>query len=181
LPVDDSLNVKTDSLLDNIDEIDKKAVKAIKTLDELNKKSGKTKDTEIKNILKDTSTSDDKVADKIKNSVKDNIKKDDSFFSDAFESNTGRNLLSFGKNPKAFAVGLLKGIPFIGGIVAATEFAQAIIAELEKIDRFFKAFIPIIDNRINQLRKVEEQAKIRAGDVQLITTTQAGGTEPPET
>ena len=51
MPVDDSLDVKTDSLLDNIDEIDKKAVKAIKTLDELNKKSGKIKDTKIKKIL----------------------------------------------------------------------------------------------------------------------------------
>lgn len=91
-----------------------------------------------------------------------------------------KNLFAFAKNPKAFAVGLLKSIPFIGGVVAAADFAQAIIAEIEKIDRFFKKFIPIIDNRINQLRPVEQQANIRAGDTQLILTTEAGGTEPRE-
>jgi len=102
-------------------------------------------------------------------------------FADQAGGMRGANMLfAFGKNPKGFAMGLLRTIPFIGGIVAATEFAQAIIAEIEKTDRFFKAFIPIIDNRINQLRKVEQQANIRAGNIQLIATTRAGGTEPRE-
>ena len=102
-------------------------------------------------------------------------------FADQAGGIRGANMLfAFGKNPKGFATGLLRTIPFIGGIVAATEFGQAIIAELEKLDRFFKKFIDIIDDRINQLRNKIEVANIRAGNTQQIFTTRDGGTEPRE-
>jgi len=79
-------------------------------------------------------------------------------------------VFSIGKNPKAFAIGVLKSIPFLGGIVEAGEFAQALIVELERIDRFFKKFIDIIDDRVNQLRDKIEVANIRAGNIQFTTS-----------
>ena len=85
-----------------------------------------------------------------------------------------------GKNPVAFATNVLKSIPFIGGVIAFADFAKIIIDEVVKLDAFFKAFVDKIDDRVNQLRDKVQEANIRAGNTQLITTTAAGGTEPRE-
>jgi len=120
----------------------------------------------------------DEIDDKIKKGVQDNIKVS---FREAFADQAGglrgaNNMLAFAKNPVGFTKGLMKAIPFIGGIVAIGEFGQALIAELEKLDAFFKKFIDIIDTRVNQLITKTQQAKIRAGDIQEILATEAGGT-----
>jgi len=106
-------------------------------------------------------------------------------FREAFDEQAGgtgnaKFLFALGKNPLGTVRGLIQTIPFLGGIVAVADFAQAMLSEIEKIDRFFKKFIDIIDTRVNQLRNKVEQAHIRAGDTQLIITTTAGGTEPRE-
>lgn len=89
-------------------------------------------------------------------------------------------LFAIGKNPKGYVSRVARTIPFIGGLVAIAEFGQAVLSELEKLDDFFKKFIPNIDTLTNQLRKIEEQANVRAGNNQLITTTEAGGTSARE-
>ena len=87
-------------------------------------------------------------------------------------------LLKFGKNPRAVALGLIRTLPFIGGIVAAQEFAEALVAELERVDRFFKIFIPDVTTLHNQLRAREELALVQVGDQQLILTVRSGLTSP---
>jgi len=90
------------------------------------------------------------------------------------------NVVGFAKNPINAVTGLLRAIPFIGGVIAFADFAKIIIEQVAKIDAFFKAFVDRIDDRVNQLRPKEQQASIRAGDIQIITTTAAGGTDPRE-
>ena len=84
----------------------------------------------------------------------------------------------FGKNPRAFAIGLLRTIPFLGGIVAISDFTQAMLQEMQRVDSFFKVFIPDIENLHNQLRDREEIANIQAGNQQLILSVRAGATSP---
>lgn len=106
--------------------------------------------------------------------------------SEAFAGQSGgvsgaQNIFSMAKNPKAFVSGVAKSIPFLGGLVHAAEFGQAILTELEKLSRFLNKFIDNrIDTRENQLREREESAHISAGDIQEILTTQAGGSSPRE-
>lgn len=87
-------------------------------------------------------------------------------------------LLKFGKNPRGVALGLIKSLPFLGGIVAAADFAQAVLAEFQRIDEFFKVFIPDITDLHNQLRDREDTARIQNGDTQLILSVRAGSTSP---
>jgi hypothetical protein len=87
-------------------------------------------------------------------------------------------LLKFAKNPRAVALGLVRSLPFIGGIVGIQEFSQAILSEIERVDTFFKVFIPDITNLHNQLRDREEIANIQAGNQQLILNVRAGATSP---
>lgn len=89
-----------------------------------------------------------------------------------------KNLVSAGKNPKAFVFGALKALPVLGGVLAAKDIAEFIVNEIAKIDRFFKKFIDEIDNRIDSFRSLQEQANIQAGIAQRIITTASGSTEP---
>lgn len=116
----------------------------------------------------------EKQSKKITDSVKEQIFGKDS------GTSTIKNIISMGKNPVAFATNLFKAIPFIGGVIAFADFAKIIIDEVVKLDAFFKAFVDKIDDRVNQLRDKVQEANIRAGNTQLITTTEAGGTEPRE-
>ncbi len=88
------------------------------------------------------------------------------------------NLLSLGKNPKNFMFGIMKALPILGGVLAAKDIADFIVDEIVKIDKFFKAFIDEVDNRIDAFRTLQEQANIQAGLVQRILTTASGSTEP---
>ena len=102
-----------------------------------------------------------------------------SFLYDALGGKASKEtLLKFGKNPRAVALGLIQSLPFIGGIVAAADFAQALITELDRIDSFFKVFIPDITDLHNQLRAREETAFVQVGDQQLILTVRSGSTSP---
>ena len=91
---------------------------------------------------------------------------------------TARNILSMGKNPKSFMFGIMKALPILGGILAAKEIAEFIVDEIAKIDRFFKAFIDEVDNRIDAFRTLQQQSDVRAGLVQRIITTASGSTDP---
>jgi len=92
--------------------------------------------------------------------------------------NAAGNLLSLGKNPKNFIFGIAKTLPWLGGIFAAKEIADFIVDEIVKIDRFLKAFIDIVDNRVDAFRTLQLQAEIQAGLAQRIITTASGSTEP---
>lgn len=87
-------------------------------------------------------------------------------------------LLKFAQNPKAVVGGIIRAIPFLGGIVAVADFSKAVIDEIERIDAFFKKFIPDITNLHNQLRAREESAFINVGNQQLILSVRAGQTSP---
>jgi len=91
---------------------------------------------------------------------------------------TASNILAIGKNPKNFILGISKAIPFLGGVLAAKEIADFIIDELVKLDKFLKAFIDEIDNRVDAFRTLQLQAEVQAGLVQRIITTASGSTEP---
>jgi len=91
---------------------------------------------------------------------------------------TAGNIMSMGKNPKNFMFGIMKALPILGGILAAKEIAEFIVDEIVKIDRFFKAFIDEVDNRIDAFRTLQEQANIQAGLTQRILTTASGTTDP---
>lgn len=88
------------------------------------------------------------------------------------------NLMSMARNPKNFMFGIMKALPILGGILAAKEIAEFIVDEIAKIDRFFKAFIDVVDNRIDAFRSLQEQADVQAGLTQRILTTASGSTEP---
>ena len=88
------------------------------------------------------------------------------------------DIISMGKNPKAFMFGIMKALPILGGVLAAKDIAEFIVDEIAKIDRFFKAFIDEVDNRIDAFRSLQIQADIQAGLVQRIITTASGSTEP---
>ena len=81
-------------------------------------------------------------------------------------------------NPIGFLTGVAKALPILGGILAAAEIATFIVDELVKLDKFFKAFIDVVDNRIDAFRTLQEQANIQAGLTQRIITTSSGSVEP---
>lgn len=186
MPVDESVDVNPDSLLDNIDEIDKKAAKAIKTLDELNKKTGQATGSSSSNIANKELTKQDKkterkmskLIEKMRKEEVKNFGKKDGFLSNTLGDVGAKNIFQMGKNPKAFFMGVAKAIPFLGGVLAAKEIADFIVDEIIKIDKFFKKFIDEIDNRVDAFRTLQEQADVQAGLTQRIITTSSGSTEP---
>lgn len=88
------------------------------------------------------------------------------------------NIISMGKNPRNFFFGIAKTLPWLGGVFAAKEIADFIIDEIVKLDKFLKAFIDEVDNRIDAFRTLQEQANVQAGLTQRIITTASGSTEP---
>ncbi len=126
----------------------------------------------------------DKIEKKIqKNIVKNFGKTNKGIMSKIFggdKAGTFKTLFSFGKSPGGFMMGIMKGLPILGGILAAKEIAEFIVNEIGKIDRFFKVFIDRVDTRFDQLRSAQLQAEIGAGITQLIVTTQAGNVDARE-
>ena len=148
MPVDDSADVDLNSAEVNLEELDKKATKAVKSLERERKALAKAKqelskkgDTTTKGSVEPTKSekSTQSITDDFEKLIDSKIKVGfREALADQAGGRRGANVLySIGKNPKAYVSGVLRAIPFIGGVVAAAEFAQAIIAELEKIDRFF--------------------------------------------
>ena len=192
MPVEETLDADLGTTTTNLDQLDKMSAKAVKQLEKQRKAldavgkqqeigGGIFKGPDIptgRGAPLDIAKNSKKLKEIIDERIKEQFK--ESLADQAGGVKGADTIFSIGKNPKAFAIGVLKSIPFLGGIVAGSEFAEALVVELEKIDRFFKKFIDIIDNRVNQLRDKVEIAHIRAGDIQEIYTTQAGGTEPRE-
>jgi hypothetical protein len=119
---------------------------------------------------------DARVGKNIDNKIKIGFR--EAFADTAGGQNAARNVFAFAKNPTGVIRGITRALPFIGGIVVAAEFAQAVHAELDKIDKFFKKFIPDITNLHNQLREREESARVAVGEQQLILTVRSGQTSP---
>lgn len=192
MPVEETLDADLGSTTNNLDKLDRMSAKAIKQLEKQRKAldavqrqqeegGGIFKGPDIptgKGAPLDIAKNTKKLKEIIDERVKEQFK--ESLADQAGGSRGAETIFSIGKNPKAFAIGVLKSIPFLGGIVESSEFAQALVVELERIDRFFKKFIDIIDDRVNQLRDKVQVAGIRAGDIQLIFTTRVGETEPRE-
>lgn len=91
---------------------------------------------------------------------------------------TAKNIFNMGRNPVGFMTGVMKALPILGGILAAKEIAEFVVDEIAKIDRFFKKFIDLVDERVDAFRSLQEQANIQAGLSQRIITTASGSTEP---
>lgn len=93
-----------------------------------------------------------------------------------FGRETFNNLLSFGSNPFGFIQGAVtRLIPFIGTALLVT----GVIADFVKqVDDFQKEFVNNVDGRINLFRSREEQARIQAGQTQLIITSGPESAEP---
>lgn len=89
---------------------------------------------------------------------------------------TGR-LFAFASNPAGFLTSTIVGAAGVGFILTVTE---RVLAEIQRIDRFFKQFVDIVDTRIDQIRSNEQRALIAAGQTQIIITTAAGSTDPRE-
>lgn len=104
--------------------------------------------------------------------------KNNKFLNNLLGPQIAKNIFSMGKNPKTFFMGVVKALPFLGGVLAAKEIADFIVDEIIKIDRFFKKFIDEIDNRVDAFRTLQEQAEVQAGLTQRIITTSSGSTEP---
>jgi len=119
-----------------------------------------------------------KLQEKIKKDEAKQLGNKETIFDKILGKRTASNLISMGRNPKSFMFGIMKLLPILGGVLAAKEIAEFIIDEIAKIDRFFKAFIDEVDNRIDVFRTLQEQANIQAGLTQRIITTKAGSVEP---
>ena len=112
---------------------------------------------------------------------KDEVKqfgKKSPFLEKVLGKSTAKNIFNMGKNPIGFMTGIMKALPVLGGILAAKDIAEFIVDEIAKIDRFFKAFIDEVDNRIDAFRTLQENANIQAGLSQRIVTTSSGSTNP---
>ncbi len=199
MPVNKNLDVGLNDAGIDLDELDKAARKAYKALEKKRRETAKA-NKEIQrlegrggifgggdkapvpiggkaptDISKSGKTFDQILDEKV------NVSFREAFADQAGGFRGARNIFSMAKNPKAFVGNVARSIPFIGGLVAAAEFAQAIVSELKKIDNFLKKFIiKRIDDRNNQLRERIESAHISAGNIQEILTTEAGGTSPRE-
>jgi len=168
-------NIKT------LDDLDKAAQKAIKSLEKETKQVEKIKAKEEKIQSRQDKKIERKMARAIKRMRKQEVKnfgKKKGLLSDLFGDVGAKNLFSMGKNPKAFFMGVMKAIPFLGGVLAAKEIAEFIVDEIAKIDRFFKKFIDEVDKRVDAFRTLQQQAEVQAGLTQRIITTSSGSTEP---
>lgn len=114
-------------------------------------------------------------AEKNSEKISDNIKRQ--LFGGELGPGTIKNMVSAAKDPFGFFTGVFRKVPAIGTLFAAKELTEFIINEVATLDAFFKAFVDRVDNRVNQLISKVQQAKIRAGDIQAILFTEAGGYE----
>jgi len=90
-----------------------------------------------------------------------------------------KKIFSFGKNPIGFMTGVMRNIPFLGGVVALAEFSKAVVEAVAELDAFFKKFISDrVDIRFNQLRKREQEVKLKTGDIQEILSLSDGDVQP---
>jgi len=120
----------------------------------------------------------DKLAEKVRKDEVRQLGDKETILDRILGKTTARNLMSIGKNPKSFMLGIMKALPILGGVLAAKDIADFIIDEIVKLDKFLKVFIDEIDKRLDPFRTLLEQAFILAGLSQRIITTASGSVEP---
>lgn len=200
MPVEEIMNIDLGSTTSNLDKLDKMSAKAAKQLEKQRKALEKAQQQQesgggifgseilpsgnAPSDLQKLSKKDQKIQKKLRK-LEEKIRKDEvkqfggkSFLSEIFGAKTANNIFALGKNPASFLTGVLKVIPILGGVLAAKEIAEFIVDEIAKIDRFFKAFIDVVDQRVDRFRTLQDQAEIQAGLQQRIITTASGTTEP---
>jgi len=196
LPVDDFLDLSGDISLSDLRKLDREAAKAEKRLNKLKKKGGIFAGTTAGTTTADKapititptaklSKQDRKIekrlerlSKKVNKDVVKNFGKDkEGAVRKLFGDDVGKTLFNIGKNPVSF---LKNSIIGIAGVGFALEIAKVVIQEIQRIDKFFKVFIDRIDDRNDQLRNKELQARVRAGQQQIIITSAAGNVDARE-
>lgn len=208
MPVEEISDIDLGTDEKTFDDLDKQATKATKALEKRNKELAKTEKsltsatktreeaggafpqarvpaglggpTDISQLSKEDQRIEKQMKKLIEKMRKEEVKEfgEKGFFEKIVGKDVAKNVLSFGKGPIGFLTGAAKLIPFLGGVFAAKEIAEFIIGEIEKIDSFFKKFIDIVDERMDQFRSLQEQSDVQAGLTQRILTTSSGSTEP---
>ena len=95
-------------------------------------------------------------------------------------SSSPKVALKLFQNPVGFIFSALHLIPLLGGVLAAVDIAKFVWEELARIDEFLKKFRDIADDRVNVFLDRQEEALVRSGLSQRISTTQAGIIDPRE-
>ena len=169
MPVDDFIDIRLTLGSDELEKIDQQISKA-------------------KQKLREGSQSDTKFEGQI-STIEANVRRDQvlqfgntnqSRLKNFFGNNIGSNLFSIGQNPVGFLQGAILGSGLLAGAGIVLQITKQVIDKIKSVDVFLKTFIDLIDTRFNQLRNPEVQARIKAGQVQLIITTESGTTDPRE-
>ena len=200
----DSIDIDIDSGDLTLEQIDKLAVNAAKSLKKEQKELAKTQKTIDKSkefeldsplfkkklpagkgpaqdITKQKKTLDDLIDARIKKTVDPKIKTVNDELKSKLGTKGAKNTFSFLQNPQSFAKNVFQSIPFVGGFIAAADFAKQILDTMVRFDSFFKKLInDRIDLRFNQLRTRQESVDINIGEIQLILSTDAGIPTPRE-
>jgi len=197
LPFSDVLDLNDDLTLSDLEKLDRQAAKTEKNLEKIKKKAGPvlpkgrilpttgsgplsnlsvgTTDKEAQKLEKKITKRIERLTKKVDKDVVKNFGKDkQSIAKQIFGDDVGSKLFSIGKNPLGFFQNTIIGLTGAGFVL---QIADAVFKEIQRIDKFFKVFIDRIDDRVDQLRNKEIQAKIAAGQTQEIITTEAGTTE----
>ncbi|MCA9828552.1 MAG: hypothetical protein KC444_09255 [Nitrosopumilus sp.] len=190
MPFDDFVDLNADLTISDLEKLDNLAQKAEKRLENLKKRGG-IFSTSTSNITSGNKAPVDfvgtlplgkqdkriektiqRLTKKVEEDVVKNLGKDrEGTLSKILGDDVGRTLFSIGKNPVGFFTNAIIGATGAG---FAVQIAQFVINEIQRVDTFFKAFVDRIDNRTNQLKNKEIQARIAAGLTQEILTTESG-------
>jgi len=160
LPFDDFIDLNEDLTLTDLKALDRQAQKRIKESTKLDKKIERK-------ITRLTKKTDKAVVKQFGNNKQNAIK-------ELFGEDIGGTLFSIGKNPVSFIQNSIIGF---AGAGFAVQIADAVIKEIQRLDKFFKVFVDRIDDRVDQLRSKQQQAEIAAGLTQVIITTESGNIE----
>lgn len=198
LPFDDFIDLRDDDLsISDLQKLDKQAAKTTKELEKLQRKAKSilpkdprlpsTGSGPLAGLGFGTRNKDQEKQDK---KFEREIEKIEKRINRDFVKNFGRGkeglakqllgddvaqtIFSIGKNPLGFVQNALVGA---AGVGFALQVADQVIKTIQRVDRFFKEFVDIIDTRVDQLRSKEQQARIAAGLDQLIITTESGNVE----
>lgn len=116
-----------------------------------------------------------KLSEKVRKDVVKQVgQRDSGVIQGIFGDASASNLFAIGKNPVGFIQGAFQNLPFLGGAFALKQIVDQVVAEIIKIDAFFKKFIDTLDKRSNELVSRQVQASIDAGQTQVISTTRSG-------
>lgn len=95
-----------------------------------------------------------------------------------FNQNNTNKALNFATNPTQFVQNLLLGTSALAGVGFILQVTEQVLQQIQRVDRFFKQFVDLVDTRVDQLQRKETRAQIKAGQTQFIISTVAGSTNP---